>query len=457
MLDATRLLFDLQQVNQVAQTLSGCLVPETIAHCVTEALVQRFGCVFARLWLAEPDRTHLRLVSSSGLYTHIDGSFARVPMGAYKVGKIAQNRVPFLSNHLAKEPWVKDRPWAIANGIQGFAGYPLISGDRIVGVLAAFSTHPLAPEFLEVLQVLCMTTTVALDAALQVPSAVPGPGGSAPALPLSDRLAAALPDAQFTLVGTERSLSGAVTCALLHAAERLHPLHCRYCRLTYGDSQVFLEAIAAPQQPPAFPALADLPPMVACLGGTAQLEPDPHAPMVRVLLTLPYPPTPHRPAVGVQCQTPALQAAFTHLLYQAGLPVSQGMAEPGAQVLLTDTPAAVGIAPLTVWIRRPGVAIPPAVTAVVDLSMTPERLRAVIEAGLTGDPAALAATLEPQLSSREREVMTLLAAGWRDRSIAQQLHISESTVKFHINNSLTKLNAKNRYQGVYQAAIQGCI
>ncbi|MDA0673908.1 MAG: LuxR C-terminal-related transcriptional regulator, partial [Cyanobacteria bacterium] len=108
-------------------------------------------------------------------------------------------------------------------------------------------------------------------------------------------------------------------------------------------------------------------------------------------------------------------------------------------------------------IRRPGVAIPPAVTAVVDLSMTPERLRAVIEAVLTGDPAALAATLEPQLSSREREVMTLLAAGWRDRSIAQQLHISESTVKFHINNSLTKLNAKNRYQGVYQAAIQGCI
>jgi DNA-binding NarL/FixJ family response regulator len=53
--------------------------------------------------------------------------------------------------------------------------------------------------------------------------------------------------------------------------------------------------------------------------------------------------------------------------------------------------------------------------------------------------------------------MSLLAQGLRDREIAQKLYISESTVKFHINNSLVKLNAKNRYQGVYQAAIQGCI
>ncbi|MEP0929199.1 LuxR C-terminal-related transcriptional regulator [Leptolyngbya sp. SLC-A1] len=53
--------------------------------------------------------------------------------------------------------------------------------------------------------------------------------------------------------------------------------------------------------------------------------------------------------------------------------------------------------------------------------------------------------------------MALLAQGLRDRDIANRLYISESTVKFHINNSLTKLQAKNRYQAVYQAAIQGWI
>jgi DNA-binding NarL/FixJ family response regulator len=53
--------------------------------------------------------------------------------------------------------------------------------------------------------------------------------------------------------------------------------------------------------------------------------------------------------------------------------------------------------------------------------------------------------------------MALLAEGKRDRAIAQALFISESTVKFHIKNSLVKLQAQNRYQGVYQAALQGWI
>ncbi len=61
------------------------------------------------------------------------------------------------------------------------------------------------------------------------------------------------------------------------------------------------------------------------------------------------------------------------------------------------------------------------------------------------------------LSRREREVLSLLAEGLRDRDIAERLFISESTVKFHINNSLTKLQAKNRYQGIYQATLRGLL
>jgi DNA-binding NarL/FixJ family response regulator len=71
---------------------------------------------------------------------------------------------------------------------------------------------------------------------------------------------------------------------------------------------------------------------------------------------------------------------------------------------------------------------------------------------MTGDRPGL-----PRPSEREREIMALLAQGLRDRDIAHHLYISESTVKFHINNSLTKLQAKNRYQAVYQAAIHGWI
>jgi len=44
-----------------------------------------------------------------------------------------------------------------------------------------------------------------------------------------------------------------------------------------------------------------------------------------------------------------------------------------------------------------------------------------------------------------------LSQGFRDRDIAKRLHVSESTVRFHVKNTLTKLNAKNRYQAVYEA------
>ncbi|AVZ74473.1 hypothetical protein SLUN_22220 [Streptomyces lunaelactis] len=48
------------------------------------------------------------------------------------------------------------------------------------------------------------------------------------------------------------------------------------------------------------------------------------------------------------------------------------------------------------------------------------------------------------LGARELEVLRHLARGHRNRVIAQELHISESTVKFHAANILTKLGVASR-------------
>ncbi|MFG1620602.1 LuxR C-terminal-related transcriptional regulator [Kribbella sp. NPDC049227] len=50
------------------------------------------------------------------------------------------------------------------------------------------------------------------------------------------------------------------------------------------------------------------------------------------------------------------------------------------------------------------------------------------------------------LGTRELEVLERLAQGLRNRSIADDLHISESTVKFHVANILTKLAVTSRTQ-----------
>jgi DNA-binding CsgD family transcriptional regulator len=63
----------------------------------------------------------------------------------------------------------------------------------------------------------------------------------------------------------------------------------------------------------------------------------------------------------------------------------------------------------------------------------------------------------PLCSERELEVLRLLTQGHRDRDIADRLMISESTVKFHMNNVLTKLKSRTRYQAIHQAIVQGWI
>lgn len=54
----------------------------------------------------------------------------------------------------------------------------------------------------------------------------------------------------------------------------------------------------------------------------------------------------------------------------------------------------------------------------------------------------------PVLSSREVDVIELMAAGDANRSIARKLSISEGTVKTHITHILRKLNASNRAEAV---------
>ncbi len=56
--------------------------------------------------------------------------------------------------------------------------------------------------------------------------------------------------------------------------------------------------------------------------------------------------------------------------------------------------------------------------------------------------------LPANLTEREDEILRLIARGARDREIAEQLYISESTVKKHVQNVLRKLHARNRVEAV---------
>ncbi len=68
----------------------------------------------------------------------------------------------------------------------------------------------------------------------------------------------------------------------------------------------------------------------------------------------------------------------------------------------------------------------------------------MIEALHRADNAAQARDLAGSLSSRERQVLDLVARGSRNKQIAVELTISEFTVKRHVQNILTKLELPSR-------------
>jgi DNA-binding NarL/FixJ family response regulator len=66
-------------------------------------------------------------------------------------------------------------------------------------------------------------------------------------------------------------------------------------------------------------------------------------------------------------------------------------------------------------------------------------------------------TGEDDLSSREMDVLRLIAAGNANKEVAAQLSISEETVKNHVTNILAKLHAKDRTHAVTTALKRGII
>jgi DNA-binding NarL/FixJ family response regulator len=64
-------------------------------------------------------------------------------------------------------------------------------------------------------------------------------------------------------------------------------------------------------------------------------------------------------------------------------------------------------------------------------------------------------TPNSELTARESEVLALLVAGYSNREIADELGITEATVKCHVGVILTRLNVQDRTQAVVTALQRG--
>ncbi|HEV2127293.1 MAG TPA: PAS domain S-box protein [Thermomicrobiales bacterium] len=133
-------------------------------QAAAQAIVDHLGVAFARIWLIDNDDPELLVLhASAGQYTHLDGAHSRIRVGEYKIGRIAARREPFLSNDVATDPEISDREWARREGMTAFAGYPLVLGDHLLGVVGLFARHRLDSTTQSVLSSVTDTIAVAIE------------------------------------------------------------------------------------------------------------------------------------------------------------------------------------------------------------------------------------------------------------------------------------------------------
>ncbi len=93
-----------------------------------------------------------------------------------------------------------------------------------------------------------------------------------------------------------------------------------------------------------------------------------------------------------------------------------------------------------------------------------ELLQAIrsVNLGETFFPPAIASRMteresRPSLTTRERQVIELLADGLSNKEIARSLHISPRTAKLHVSNLLKKMGVLDRTQAVTAAIQRGLV
>jgi PAS domain S-box-containing protein len=150
---------------------------------VCDEVVRTFDADFARIWVTRGgdlchrgcihegaaegqgvcrDRTQcLHLLASSGRYVHLDGCHKRVPLGSYKIGRIASGaEARFVTNDVVNDPAIGDPQWARELGLVSFAGFRLFSDQgKPMGVLALFSRRVIADRDINMLADLANTTS----------------------------------------------------------------------------------------------------------------------------------------------------------------------------------------------------------------------------------------------------------------------------------------------------------
>jgi DNA-binding NarL/FixJ family response regulator len=134
------------------------------------------------------------------------------------------------------------------------------------------------------------------------------------------------------------------------------------------------------------------------------------------------------------------------------------------QQVFTETPAVLLAAePNAAMVRN---AARMSIHSVLPMEVTARQLVAAISATIAGFAVTLPRAssgvgevmrITEDLTTREVEVLRLMARGQTNKQVAAQLKISEHTAKFHVSSVLSKLGARTRTEAVTIGMTRGLV
>ncbi len=128
---------------EVAVALTESLaLPSVLEHCA-ESVRRNLDAGLVRVWTLSEAEPILELQASAGPDIAISKAPCRVGVGQYRIGKVAEECLPFSTNDLASDPYICDAAWARSEGMVAWAAYPLLMENRLVGVLTMHTPQPL--------------------------------------------------------------------------------------------------------------------------------------------------------------------------------------------------------------------------------------------------------------------------------------------------------------------------
>jgi two-component system, chemotaxis family, CheB/CheR fusion protein len=124
---------------------------EDLSPCLQQcakSLAEGLGAACVGVWTVggEPDVLELR--AAAGIPESLE-TMRRIKIGELDIGRVAQERRPILTADLPHDAQLQGLEWARQQGLTAFAGYPLLVGGAVVGVLAVFCRQELPRHVLD--------------------------------------------------------------------------------------------------------------------------------------------------------------------------------------------------------------------------------------------------------------------------------------------------------------------